>query len=73
MRAEEALKLIMDPKFVLDCPQMLLSPQLSTSAQKNYRGAGSVGQNPDGELVFKIYCPEGLSLFIEEPYFCFIT
>jgi hypothetical protein len=60
MQAEEALKLIMDKKFVLDCPQMLLSPQLSTSSRKSYSGAGFVTQNPEGGLVFKIYCNDGV-------------
>jgi hypothetical protein len=60
MQAEEALKLMMDKKFVLDCPQMLLSPQLSTSSKKSYSGAGFVSQNPEGGLVFKIYCNDGV-------------
>lgn len=60
MQAEEALKLIMDKKFVLDCPQMLLSPQLSTSSRKSYSGAGLVSQNPEGGVVFKIYCNDGV-------------
>lgn len=67
MQAEEALKLVMDKKFILDCPQMLLSPQLSTSSKKNYSGPGYVSQNPDGGLVFKIYCNEGaISHLFEE-------
>jgi hypothetical protein len=63
MQAEEALKLIMDKKFFLDCPQMLLSPQLSTSSRKSYSGAGFVSQNEEGHFILKIYGVEGLSPF----------
>ncbi len=71
MQAEEALKLMMDKKFVLDCPQMLLSPQLSTSSKKSYSGAGFVSQNPEGGLVFKIYCNDHVisHLFEDIEYF----
>jgi hypothetical protein len=63
MQAEEALKLIMDKKFVLDCPQLLLSPQLSTSSRKSYSGAGFVSQDEEGHFILRIYGVEGLQPF----------
>jgi hypothetical protein len=59
MQGEEAIKLIMDNKFVLDCCQMSLMPQLPASTKKGYSGPGLISQNDTGNLTFKIYCIEG--------------
>jgi hypothetical protein len=47
MQAEEAIKLIVGKHFVLDCPQMSLTPQLSSTLQKGYSGPGFINQNDE--------------------------
>jgi hypothetical protein len=69
MKAEEALKLIMDRRFVLDCPQIVLSPHKPTSSRKGYRGPGFITQNEDGNLTFKICSIEGSPIDDLERFF----
>lgn len=59
MQAEKAIKLIIENQFVLDCPKMLLTPQLPDSTRKRYTGSGVISQNDAGSLTFKIFGTDG--------------
>ena len=60
MKAEE-LELIARNTFVLDCPKITLSPQLSGSDKKTFEGAGSITQIDEGQFLLKLYCEGEIS------------
>ena len=63
LNADE-IKAVMENRFSIDCPKLILNPQSPNSSGKIYEGSGFVTQNRDGSLSLKMFC--GGSLAPEE-------
>jgi hypothetical protein len=56
--ASDEIQQYMERSFAIDCPRMVLRQNVESDARV-YEGPGSIYQNNEGELFFKLYSTGG--------------